>query len=313
MRAPISLPGGLAAEDARFTPDRRHIVFAATDTGIAAAHPPSRRKKVVHRHYTLPSLSRILYAGLGGLSPSTQLFMVDAGGHHLVRLTTPTTEDPLDALAAGEKRANTEPDVSPDGTQVVFANVAASGESAILRLSLKTGRVLSLTNATAGAVPVADRDPRWSPDGTHVAFTTSVGTNMQIAVVNADGTGYRQLTDDSYFDIAPAWSPDGKSLVYASYRGPAKSSNGNPVNPIQANDWSLVRVDVATRAQTVLWQASSGPILGPVWSPDGSSIAFIARIATGVPASVYRYDLAGGKVTAVQLDDDRADLSVDWR
>jgi Tol biopolymer transport system component len=310
---PVSLPGGLVAREARFTPDRRHIVFAAFGTGVKAATLPKPPGKVVATHYTLPQLAPTLYDALGAPPASTQLFMVDARGRHLVRLTTPTTEDPRDALPSGEQRANVEPDVSPDGTTVVFASVASTGESAILRLSLKTGRVLSLTNATAGAVPVADREPRWSPDGLNVAFTTTVGADMQIAVVNRDGTGYRQLTNDTYFNTAPAWSPDGKSLVYASYRGPAKDAKGNAIDPLRANGWSLVRVDVATRAQTTLWTAPSGPILGPVWSPDGSAVAFVGQVISGLPTSVYRLDLQTGRTTAVQPDDNKTDLSVDWR
>ena len=136
---------------------------------------------------------------------------------------------------------------------------------------------------------------------------------MQIAIVNADGNGYRQVTNDKFFDIAPAWSPDGTSLVYASYRGPAKDAHGNAIDPLHANGWALVRVDLATGDQHVVWTAPAGPILDPVWAPDGRSVAFVASVAPGLPVSVYRADLATGHVSAVQLDDDRADLAVDWR
>lgn len=40
----------------------------------------------------------------------------------------------------------------------------------------------------------------------------------QVNVVNADGTNQRRLTDDWYWNGLPAWSPDGKYLVFVSTR-----------------------------------------------------------------------------------------------
>ena len=39
-------------------------------------------------------------------------------------------------------------------------------------------------------------------------------TQDDIAVVNRDGTNWRDLTDDKYFDRYPRWSPDGARLLY---------------------------------------------------------------------------------------------------
>jgi TolB protein len=60
--------------------------------------------------------------------------------------------------------------------------------------------------------------PAWAPDGKRIAFITRQGSNDQIWVANADGTGLRQVTRirsntsnlSGVFD--PTWSPDGKRL-----------------------------------------------------------------------------------------------------
>ena len=43
-------------------------------------------------------------------------------------------------------------------------------------------------------------------------------TNLDIFVMNADGTGLRQLTHDSGDNYAPTWSPDANSIAFVSTR-----------------------------------------------------------------------------------------------
>lgn len=61
-----------------------------------------------------------------------------------------------------------------------------------------------------------------SNDGKKFAFSRFVGGSDQqdeeIAILNLDGSGYRQLTDNDIIDTYPAWSPDDNSLAYLSFR-----------------------------------------------------------------------------------------------
>jgi TolB protein len=58
-----------------------------------------------------------------------------------------------------------------------------------------------------------------SPDGTRIAFTRHTGTNTEVFVMNADGTGQTNLTNNgAAADELPDWSPDGTRLVFASTR-----------------------------------------------------------------------------------------------
>jgi Tol biopolymer transport system component len=48
-------------------------------------------------------------------------------------------------------------------------------------------------------------DPAWSPDGTEIAFYSLRSGNFDIYVMNADGSGQKQLTINSAGNIWPDW------------------------------------------------------------------------------------------------------------
>ncbi|MCJ7654035.1 MAG: hypothetical protein MUO97_01835, partial [Dehalococcoidia bacterium] len=48
----------------------------------------------------------------------------------------------------------------------------------------------------------------WSPDGTKIAFCSIMNDgNIEIYVMNTDGSNQINLTNNPTFDCAPAWSP----------------------------------------------------------------------------------------------------------
>jgi TolB protein len=60
--------------------------------------------------------------------------------------------------------------------------------------------------------------PTWSPDGQQFAVTILVNGNEEVALLNADGSNLRRLTNHVARDLYPTWSPDGRQLVFASDR-----------------------------------------------------------------------------------------------
>lgn len=97
-------------------------------------------------------------------------------------------------------------------------------------------------------------DPAWSPAGNRIAFVTTESGNDDIWVINEDGSGLTQLTDDPNYDKSPSWSPDGTKILFWSNRtGKAQlwlmnsdGSNQHIISPNQANDWNPVWVKFTT-------------------------------------------------------------------
>ena len=58
----------------------------------------------------------------------------------------------------------------------------------------------------------------WSPDGRKIVFVSDRDGNLEIYVMNADGSGQRNLTRHPGYDSDPEWSPDGRKIAFATKR-----------------------------------------------------------------------------------------------
>ena len=70
----------------------------------------------------------------------------------------------------------------------------------------------------------------WSPSGNQVLFVSTRNGNEDICVINADGTGLRQLTEHPGFDSHASWSPDGRTIVFCSTRGDEENDDVHIMN-----------------------------------------------------------------------------------
>jgi dipeptidyl aminopeptidase/acylaminoacyl peptidase len=110
-----------------------------------------------------------------------------------------------------------DPQISPDGKQVVFVvtTVNLEGNSTSSNLWLadvarpETARQLTTT-------PKKDLNPRWSPDGKRILFQSTRSGSMQLWVIDLSGGEARQLTSISTEAATGVWAPNGKSIAFVS-------------------------------------------------------------------------------------------------
>jgi Tol biopolymer transport system component len=110
-----------------------------------------------------------------------------------------------------------DPDWSPRGKQIVFTSHTDNGSTddhvtaEIYAIDADgAGKPRRLTNNAE-----EERAPSWSPDGKRIVFCCRRGgSDFEICVMNADGTGQVKLTDNTIGDLTPSWSPDGRKIVF---------------------------------------------------------------------------------------------------
>ena len=56
----------------------------------------------------------------------------------------------------------------------------------------------------------------FSPDGSKIVFYRDIGGDFEIFIMNADGSGVQQLTNNAASNIRPVFSADGQSIIYQS-------------------------------------------------------------------------------------------------
>ena len=186
-------------------------------------------------------------------------------------------------------------------SQIYVMNADGSGQRRLTR------------NATT------DTEPAWSPDGTKIAFTRrcwhsndKYDTDREIYVMNADGSGQRNLTRTRLSDDeSPAWSPDGTKIAFESDRGGGALPESGifVMNADGSGQRRLTRQDTGRSSSDPSWSPDGGWIAfdsdrdgnvevyrmaadgsrprrltrsptydyAPAWSPDGSTIAFTSE------------------------------------
>ncbi len=169
---------------------------------------------------------------------------------------------------------------SPDGIQIAYATVpAGTGDGAANRVQasvysvdVRSGDHPLLANVI-GQVPGGEEGSglRWSPDGSRIAVLGGIN-DARLYLVKADGSGAEPLTEEVHVEHmlgAPnlVWSPDGTRIAYATFTGDRERMQIWNASP----DGSTPVLVYGSAPAPGKRLGLSG---GPVWSPDGTQIAF---------------------------------------
>ena len=184
---------------ASWSPDGKRIAFHASASGAAA---PTRVEP-------------------GAPTSDSDIFVADIEGLLEHRATARN-------LTNSPATIDDDADWSPDGRRIVYTSRAATARSsnAVNDPSVE----IFVINAEGSGSPVRltandeeERAPAWSPDGKRILYIARKGgPDFELCVMSADGTGQRQLTDNTVGDLTSSWSLDGSQITFHRVVSPGR-------------------------------------------------------------------------------------------
>jgi Tol biopolymer transport system component/serine/threonine protein kinase len=181
------------------------------------------------------------------------------------------------------------PSLAPDGRSFVFSRYRDNQYDIFLQ---RVGEA-EARNLTADSNQ-DDWMAAFSPDGSRIAFR-SERDGGGVFLMDADGGNLRLLTDEGF---NPAWSPDGREIVYATSAANSPHARNNARSQLKA-------VNVETRERRLIDIGSGKDAVQPSWSPNGARIAYWGLRDTD--RDIWTVPAAGGDPTPVTNDE-----ATDW-
>jgi len=170
----------------------------------------------------------------------------------------------------------------PDGQNFFYRLQLPNEPMATYVMPLSGGQPTKLPINASGAI-------RYSADGRYIAY---IYNDMQqgttnLIVANADGTNQqaiatRQRPNNFFSSVAPAWSPDGRTIACVGQYG----SEGAP---------RVLDVDVKTRSERPITSSKWGNMRAVAWLPDGNGLLLTASEETSPILQIWYISYPNGE------------------
>jgi Tol biopolymer transport system component len=238
-----------------------------------------------------PNGKRIVFARAEVLNPTTitgQLWTMKMDG-----------SDQTDISNNGAQASESGPSFTEDGSQVLFVRQPSGSFPGDQGGGPATaGGAIWIRNANGKGTPrqltpgAHDANPVMSPDGDLIAFSRPVGGARHLFVMKADGD------DGSAQDLGPGskpdWSPDSTRLVYGQ-------GGSGPIMVMKVSDPS--------KTQTLAGFGNEAP----VWSPDGTQIAYMHCTSFNAPCQIALMSATGQNKHDITSDQTASNQKPAWQ
>ena len=293
-------------------PDNDRLTYLASGGGTFSTFVTSIRsgetrplvpgEKLPHVGSPSPDGTRVAYYAIDG--PKTTLWIADSLGANPKQLTTEGFEAPSGVYFGW----------SPDSKEILYES-RRTGKADIWVVPVDSGPARQLTHDVQD-----DYAASWSSDGKWIAFLSNRGRQTDVWVMPAAGGDEQRITDSRNVEFSIAWRPGSRELTFVNPNTSAgvwamnladgseqrltpdslqiswfnNSPVGTDVNVVIQRGGGVqdLAVGSITGGPLRMLITGGGTVTTPVWSPDGSKIAFQAD--RGGTEDIWVIDATGG-------------------
>ncbi|HEY4787179.1 MAG TPA: hypothetical protein VIH57_14070, partial [Bacteroidales bacterium] len=209
------------------------------------------------------------------------LYLADAHTGQIIRKISSTVHNnEIDAFNYVESAGTW----SPDGKQFAFT-IFSKGINKLMIVNVKKGKIVA--EYAIPGVPTFN-NPAWSPIDDRIAVSGMVEGQNSLYIFDLKTKKVDQITHDDYSYMQPAWSSDGKTLVFAT----DKPLNGGMPDPNGATNLGTINLETK---EVHLYNVFNGATnLNPLLTNDDKSILFLSD-RDGF-RNLYRYSIDSANV-----------------